>query len=87
MRLTGHPRGDIVRAIKEAAPIERPDEIRDWDAYAMRTVAVAFGVPGDRLAEGLRRQNDRLRRLEGRHRDEPEQPSPGGPFSRFGLGR
>ena len=73
-----------MRAIKEAAPIERPEEIRDWYAYAMRTAAVAFGVPGDRLAESLRRRDDRLCRLEGHHRDEPERPSPGGPFSRFG---
>jgi hypothetical protein len=87
MRLAGYPRGDVVRAIKETAPIERPGEIRDWDAYATRTAGVAFGVPGDRLAEDLRRQDDRMRRLEGRHRDEPERPSPGGPFSRLGRGR
>jgi hypothetical protein len=87
MRLTGHHRGEIVRAIKEAAPAVRPDEMRDWDAYAKRTAAVAFGVPGDRLAEHLRRQDDRLRRLEGRHRDEPERPPLGDPLARFGPGR
>jgi hypothetical protein len=68
MRLTGHHRSEIVRAIKEAAPAERPGEIREWDAYATRTAAVAFSVPGDRLAEHLRRNGDRLRRLEGRDR-------------------
>ena len=87
MRLTGHHRDEIVRAIKEAAPADRPGETRDWDAYAKRTAAVAFGVPGDRLAEHLRRQDDRLRRLDGHHRDEPERLPPGGPFSRSGLGR
>ncbi len=87
MRLAGHRRGEIERAIKEAAPADRRGETRDWDAYAKRTAAVAFGVPGDRLAEHLRRQDDRLRRLEGRHREEPERQPPGGPFSRFGLGR
>ena len=87
MRLTGHHRDEIVRAIKEAAPAARPGETRDWNAYAKRTTTVAFGIPGDRLAEHLRRQNDRLRSLEGRHRDEPERPPPGDPFSRFGLGR
>jgi Relaxase/Mobilisation nuclease domain/Large polyvalent protein-associated domain 7 len=86
MRLTGHHRDEIVRAIKEAAPAVRPAEMRDWDTYAKRTAAVAFGVPGDRLSEHLRRQDDRLR-PEGRHRDEPERLPPGGPFSRFGLGR
>jgi hypothetical protein len=87
MRLTGHHRDEIVRAIKEAAPAVRPGEMRDWDAYAKRTAAVAFGVPGDHLAEHLRRQDDRLRRLEGRQRDEPERLPLGDPFSRFGLGR
>jgi hypothetical protein len=87
MRLTGHRRDEIVRAIKEAVPVVRPGEMRDWDAYAKRTVAAAFGVPGDRLAECLRRQDDRLRRLEGRHRDEPERLPLGGAFYRVGLGR
>ena len=87
MRLTGHHRGYIVRAIQEAAPADRPREKRDWDAYAKRTAEVAFGVHGDRLAEQLRPQQERFRGLEGRGRDEPELLPPGGPFSRFGLGR
>jgi hypothetical protein len=87
MRLTGHHRGEIVRAIKDAAPVGRPDEKRDWDAYAKRTATFAFGVPGDRLADHLGRQHERFRRLEGRDRDEPELLPPGGPSPRFGLGR
>ena len=87
MRLAGHRRGEIERAIKEAVPADRRGETRDWDAYAKRTVAVAFGIPGDRLSEHLRRQHDRFRRLQERHREEPERPPPGGPFSRFGPGR
>jgi Relaxase/Mobilisation nuclease domain/Large polyvalent protein-associated domain 7 len=87
MRLTGHHRDEIVRAIKEAAPAERPGEKRDWDAYAKRTAVFAFGVPGDRLAEQLRPQHERFRELEGRGRDERELLPPRGPFSRFGLGR
>jgi hypothetical protein len=83
MRLTGHHRDEIVRAIREAAPAVRLDEMRDWDAYAERTAAVAFGVPGDRLAEDLRRRDKRSRRLGGRLRDEPERLPLGGPFSRF----
>jgi hypothetical protein len=71
MRLAGHRRDEIVLAIKEVAGAERPGEKRDWDAYAKRTAAVAFGIPGDHLAERLRRQGDRLPPLE-RHRDEPE---------------
>jgi hypothetical protein len=87
MRFTGHHRDEIVEAIKEVAPAVRPNEMRDWITYAKRTADVAFGVSGDRLAEHLRLQDDRLSRLERRHRDEPEQLPPGGPFSRIGLGR
>jgi hypothetical protein len=87
MRLTGHHRGEVVRAIKEAAPAERPGEKRDWDAYARCTAVFAFGVPGDRLAEQLRPQHERFRELEGRGRDERELLPPRGPFSQFGLGR
>jgi hypothetical protein len=87
MRLTGHQRDEIVRAIKAVAPAVRPGEMRDWDTYAERTAAVAFGLPGDRLAEHLRRQDYRLRALGGRDRHERERLPPGGPFSRFGRGR
>jgi hypothetical protein len=86
MRLEGHRRGEIERAIKETVPADRRGETRDWDAYAKRTVAVAFGIPVDRLSEHLRRQHDRFRRFQERHREEPERLPPGGPFSRFGPG-
>jgi hypothetical protein len=87
MRLTGHHQDEIERAIKEAAPAERPGEKRDWDAYAKRTAVFAFGVPEDRLAEQLRPQHERFRELEGRGRDERELLPPGVPFSHFGRGR
>jgi hypothetical protein len=87
MRLAGHSRGEIELAIKEVVPADRRGETRDWNAYAKRTVAVAFGIPGDRLSEHLRRQHDRLRWLQERHREEPERLPPGGPFSRPGPER
>jgi hypothetical protein len=87
MRLTGHHRGEIVRAIKDAVSADRPGEKRDWDAHAKRTADFGFGVPGDQLAERLRPEHERFRGLDGRGRDEPELPPAGGPFSRFGLGR
>ncbi len=87
MRLTGHHRDDIVRAIKETTPAVRPGEKRDWDLYAKRTAVFAFGVPGDRLAEQLRPQHGRFRGVEGRGHDERELLPPRGPFSRFGLER
>jgi hypothetical protein len=87
MRLAGHRRGEIEGAIKGAVPADRRGETRVWDAYAKRTVGVAFGIPGDRLSEHLIRQHDRFRRLQERHREELERLPPGGPFSRFGPGR
>ena len=87
MRLAGHRRGEIERAIKEAVPADRRGETRDWDAYAKRTVAVAFGIQGDRLCEHLRREHDRFRRFQERDREEPERLPSGGPFSRFGPER
>jgi hypothetical protein len=87
MRLTGHHRGEIVLAISEAARADRPGERRDWDAYAKRTAAFAFGVPGGRISEDLRSHRERLFRLEGRTPDEPERLPPGGPFSRLGPTR
>jgi hypothetical protein len=86
MRVTGHSKEEILRAIGEAARAARPQERRDWDTYANRTVAVAFGAPGDRRAEDLRRDDEKLRRIEG-YRDEPERPPPGRRRSRSGLER
>ena len=51
MRVTGHHEDEIVRAMKEAGLADRRGETRDWDAYAKRAVAVAFGVPGDISAD------------------------------------
>ena len=87
MRVTGHSQEEILRAIKEAARAERPYERRHWYGYAERTVAVAFGVPGDRRAEELRRHDERLHRIEGRYRDEPERLPPGHRRSRSRLER
>ena len=87
MRLAGHRRSEIERAIKEAVPAGRRGETRDWDSYAKRTVAFAFGIPGDRISEHLRRQHDRFRQLQERHCEDSERLPPGGPFSRFGPGR
>lgn len=84
MRLAGYDRGDVVRAIKDAAPIDRPNEERNWEAYAKRTANYAFAVPGDRLVEQIRPPYDRSRGLAGHSRDASEPLPPGSPFSRTG---
>jgi hypothetical protein len=87
MRVSGHSPEEIARAIKEAARAARPHERRDWDAYANRTVAVAFGVQGDRRVEDLRRHDEQSRRIEGRYRDDTERLPPGRGRSRSGQER
>jgi hypothetical protein len=41
MSITGHSRGAIAKAIKEAAQTDRPNEKRDWDVYAQRAASYA----------------------------------------------
>ena len=70
MRVTGHARIDVQRAIEERAPEVRPGERRDWKEYARRSVATAFGVPGDRQIDRLPPSRTRWLRVEGRRADE-----------------
>jgi hypothetical protein len=66
MVVTGHSQGAIAGAIKEAARADRPNEKRDWDAYARRAASYAFSPPGQEMRAGLRTQEQKLIRLEGR---------------------
>jgi hypothetical protein len=64
MRVTGYRRDAIAQAIREAAPMQRPNERRDWDRYAQRTADFAFSLPGSQLADHLARQRGRQRNIE-----------------------
>jgi len=64
MRVSGYRRDAIAQAIREAVPIERPNERRDWDRYARRTADFAFSLPGPELADHLARQRGRKRNTE-----------------------
>ena len=66
MAVTGHSHGAIASAIKEAARADRPNEKRDWDAYAQRAASYAFSPPGREMRAGLRDQEQKFIRLEGR---------------------
>ena len=66
MTVTGHSRGAIAGAIEEAARADRPNEKRDWDAYAQRATSFAFSPPGQEMKGRLGTQEQRLIRLEGR---------------------
>jgi hypothetical protein len=83
LRVAGHSLDAIVRAIREGAPAMRPGEHRDWDGYARRAAAFAFGVPGSQLATQLAIQHDRLLKGSWRHHRELDAR----PDESRGLGR
>jgi hypothetical protein len=66
MAVTGHSRSAIADAIKEAARADRPNERRDWNAYAKRAASYAFSPPGQEMRRGFMDQERKLIRLEGR---------------------
>jgi hypothetical protein len=66
MAVTGHSHGAIAEAIKEAARADRPNEKRDWHAYAQRAASYAFSPPGQEMQARLGDQEQKLIRLEGR---------------------
>jgi len=64
MRVAGYRRDAVAQAIREAAPMQRPTERRDWDRYAQRTAEFAFSLPGSELAGHLARQRGRQWNIE-----------------------
>ena len=67
MRVTGHSQTDIEVALSQCAPATRQkNEGRDWNDYARRTAAYAFGAAGGRQAAGLGKYRPQWEKLEGR---------------------
>ena len=86
LRVAGHSREEVERAIRDGAAKQRPAESRNWDDYARRAASHAFGVSGERTFRELAKERDVLLALEGRPRSrEPslDMRRPRGP----GLGR
>ena len=83
MAVTGHSGGTIARAIKEAARADRPNEKRDWDAYAQRAANYAFSPPGRKMRELLVGHRTSLIRLEGRQDELDILRGLGGPMRRL----
>jgi hypothetical protein len=78
MAVTGHSREQVAKAIFDGARRSRPDEDRDWQAYARRAVQRAFGAAGEQARLRLELVRDKLLRLEGRQ-DERQLPRGRGP--------
>lgn len=54
MRITGHTSEEIERTLRTVGPIvHKKESARDWNHYAKRTTAYAFGAAGDRQLQSL----------------------------------
>ena len=65
--MTGHRQEDVERTLRQLVPHTRQkEEGRDWDQYARRTAAYAFGAAGERQAQELEKYRQQWAILEGR---------------------
>jgi hypothetical protein len=64
LRVTGHAQHDIQTALREFAPTTREKRSRNWDDYAKRTAAYAFGEAGSGQAAELAKYMERWKALE-----------------------
>jgi hypothetical protein len=79
LRATGYAAGHVRDVIMHEASRARPDEIRDWNAYALRVANHAFGRSGERQLRELMPKRDLLLKIEGRALSrEPTLPMPRG---------
>jgi Relaxase/Mobilisation nuclease domain/Large polyvalent protein-associated domain 7 len=86
LRATGYAPDRVRAVIRTEASRARPDELRDWNAYARRVADHAFGRSGERHLRELVPKRELLLDIEGRgHVREPTVPLPG--RRAFDLGR
>jgi hypothetical protein len=65
LRVTGHAQHDIQAALREFAPTSREQQHgRNWDDYARRTAAYAFGASGSKQATELAKYLEQWKALE-----------------------
>ena len=79
MAVTGHSRDQIAKAILDGARASRPQEDRDWQAYAQRAVQRAFSAPGEQARLRLELLRDKLLPLGGRQDERQLLRGLGGP--------
>ena len=83
MFVTGHSREQIAKAILDGAQARRPDENRDWQAYARRAVQRAFSPSAEQTLVHLEPIRDKLLRIEGREDERYVLRRLGGPSRGF----
>ena len=76
MRSTGHSQAAVAEAVRQCAPTirESPEQRRDWQRYAERTAAYAFGVAGDVTLAKNERYQEHWRKVEMGEEQRREQP-------------
>jgi hypothetical protein len=81
LRITGYNKGAIEKVLREVAPASRPTEVRDWNQYARRAIAYAYGRAGSWELEQLAARRNELLALEGRPvpQADVERPAPSAP--------
>jgi hypothetical protein len=72
LRITGYDKAAIEKVLREVAPASRPSEVRDWNQYARRAIAYAYGRAGSWQLEQLAARRHELLALEGRPVPQPE---------------
>ena len=71
LRSNGHSQEEVEEAIRACAPAIRQRRAgRNWQRYAERTAAYAFGYAGDRDMERNARYRGRWRQVEGFDKNE-----------------
>ena len=73
LRATGHSQAEVMEAVRLCAPTIRENkEGRDWQRYAERTAAYAFGVAGDLALARNEKYFEHWRKIEGMERAQQE---------------
>ena len=66
LRATGHGQQAVVEAVRQCGPtIREKPEGRNWQLYAERTAAYAFGTAGDAALAKNERYLEHWRKIEG----------------------
>jgi hypothetical protein len=79
LRITGYDKAAIEKVLREVAPASRPSEVRDWNQYARRAIAYAYGRAGSWQLEQLTARRNELLALEGRPVPQAEVDRPAAP--------
>ena len=77
LRATGHSQQTVAEAVRECGPsIREKNEGRNWQRYAERTAAYAFGVAGDVALARNEKYFEHWRKIEGVEPEKRQEEAP-----------